>query len=209
MAALLYRFSLVEADSAWQMLQAMDEVDDPEYRAELFNNALEEIHHAYLFKNQANLYAKYPVSNDHYSRKKILGDNKDLLSFKVQHYLGEKDVYEQFLTYSKATPKEDVQELFMEIRGDEEEHQRKARIKLLEELGSENRLRQKISKVRLQGLYQSWIDFGKWMGDISSRIILSSLYLLGGVFLKAYCRSRMKDPALNTLVSNILQKKSI
>ena len=35
----MHRFSTVEADSAWQFLQALGAADDPVYRAEIFNNA--------------------------------------------------------------------------------------------------------------------------------------------------------------------------
>ena len=207
LARLLNRFALVEADSAWQMLQAMEEVKDPEYRAELFNNALEEVHHAWLFKQQSNKYAQQPFVDAQNKRKRILGKNGDLLNFKVEHYLGEKDVYEQFLTYAPAVPHEEDRELFLEIRGDEEEHQRKARIKLLEELGSKAALQKKIIGQRLKKLYRGWIALGKGMGNLIFGVFLFLIYLIGGIFFKYYCKKSLGDPKLATRIATIEVEK--
>lgn len=204
LARLLHKFSLVEADSAWQMLRAMEAVDDPAYRAELFNNALEEVHHAYLFRRKAISLTDRPFTDDFFVRKEILDGNGKLLKFKVAHYLGEKDVYEQFLSYARAVPDQEVRELFLDIRGDEEEHQRKARMKLIEELGSESALKKQIVRARLGKLYDGWIELGKAMGNVTFSVLFSVVYLLAGIFFSRWSRRYLKDPQTATHVGEML-----
>ena len=98
----LHRFSVTEADSAWHFLNALSYVDQPAIRARLFNNALEEVHHAALFAQAAKDVSQTPIHLPIQERGRIYDPQKGLQHFFAFVYVGEKDVYDQFSAYTSA-----------------------------------------------------------------------------------------------------------
>jgi hypothetical protein len=181
MSRALNRFAMVEADSAWQLLKALEFENHEPYRAKLFINALEEVHHAFLFKSMANKFTRKSSINIAARRDKIYISADHDIRFKVAHYLGEKNVYGQFLSYANAIKNEEVKNLFLGIRGDEEEHQHMAYLHLKEKTGI-------ILREYLDIAYNDFVRFGKSIGDFFSGIIIFVLYFIGGVFFGKLCR---------------------
>ena len=189
----LNRFSQTEADSAWQMLQALDAVEDPHFQGELFNNALEEVHHAALFHDLARAYSDFPLPLDSPRRQQLFDPEADFALFEAYHFVGELDVYEEFWSYAGAAPVERVRETFLQIRGDEEEHQKLAYRELIKLAGSEAGARKLIRRVRRTRAWEAWVRFGKGIGDVMSSIVLSGIYVLAAPFFSVLCRRRLND----------------
>jgi hypothetical protein len=193
-AASLERFSQVEADSGWQMLQALEAVDDPHARAALFNNALEEVHHAAIFADLARSYADALIQPTTPARKRLYDPNTGLIPFEAYHFVGEVDVYDQFLTYAKASPIGEISDAFLRIRGDEAEHQKLAYEQLVAMVGSERRIRRLIQRVRLERTWDEWERFARVLGDVTCLAVLSVIYALFAPFVFLACRRRLRDP---------------
>jgi hypothetical protein len=188
----LRRFSEVEADSAWQMLAALDNVTDPDFRAELFNNALEEVHHAYLFSGLARKYEERLTGSAPQERRQLFNPMEGLVTFEAHHFVGESDVYCDFLAYAAASPYVDIRERFMAIRGDEEEHQKLAYAELVRQCGSDGAARRLIMKVRLGRAWEGWVRASKKVGDLFSTAVLMGIYFTFGMLLAPACKARMR-----------------
>jgi carbamoyltransferase len=191
-ASSLERFSQVEADGAWQMLQALRGVDDPQFRVELFNNALEEVHHAALFARVARSYADTLAPYAHRERRQLFDPHAGLAAFEAVHFVGEVDVYDQFLTYAAASPYEDIKATFLQIRGDEADHQRLAYDQLAKMLGSEETLRRMIRAVRRARAYEQWGRLLQGVGGAMSTTLSAALYGALGSLLFLPCRRRLR-----------------
>jgi hypothetical protein len=187
----LYRFSQVEADSAWQMLQALDATDDRDFKAELFNNALEEVHHASLFGKLAREFSSIPPTFAAPRREQIYDTEAGLPEFEAFHFVGETEVYEQFLSYAFAAHRDRVRETFLAIRGDEEEHQKLAYRELTRLAGSERGARRLIRRVRLKRLYASWLRISEGIGNFTSSVLLNVLFFLVAPIFGPLCRRRL------------------
>jgi hypothetical protein len=188
----LHRFSQVEDDSGWQMLRALDAVEDPEFQAKLFNNALEEMHHAALFKKIATEYSESPNTTPAPRRAAIFDPRRGLGEFEVYHFIGEADVYRQFLSYANAVPTESLRQTFIEIRGDEEGHQELARAELRNLFGSERVVRSYIRRIRLKRMWEAWSRLGRATIDLWSTLILSTTYFVVGLLFCRLCRRHMR-----------------
>lgn len=192
-AASLWRFSEVEADSAWQMLVALEKVDDPEFRAELFNNALEEVHHSYIFSRIARKYEDHLVCRPAEERRQLWDPKQGLVNFEAYHYVGEADVFRDFLAYADASPHPDIRETFMAIRGDEEEHQKLAYAELVHQCGSVGAARRLILKVRLRRAWEGWVRASKKIGDFFSSVFLMAIYFSFGMLLAPACKAHLRS----------------
>lgn len=191
LATSLNRFSQVEADSSWQMLQALDATKDRSFKAELFNNALEEVHHAALFGKLAKEFSSVPPTLAAPRRQQIFNPEAGMPEFEAFHFVGETEVYDQFYAYASAAHRPIVRDMFLKIRGDEEEHQKLAYRELTKLAGSEKGARKLIARVRRRRLYESWMRFSKGIGDVMSGLILSVIFFLTAPFLAPLCRKRL------------------
>lgn len=193
LALALHRFSLVEADSAWQMLQALRDTRDPIFRAKLFGNALEEVHHAALFAGLARQYADQPLPPQRDRRERLYHPARGMAEFEAYHFIGEANVLQEFLSYSRAAGDEQTKRMFLEIRGDEVEHQKLALAELKVLVGSRHGVRKLLWRVRCKRGYREWIRFGTVIGDIVSAGILATIYFVAGPMMFLACRRRISQ----------------
>lgn len=191
MSESLNKFSLIEADSAWQMLQALNAIDDLELRSELFNNALEEVHHAWLFRNLAKRIDRYPPGLSARSRLPLYDQSSGIDQFEAFHFVGEADVYEQFLTYANAAPTEEVRRTFLDIRGDEEEHQKLAFKNLVAMAGSEDQAQRMISRIRIKRFVEQCGRLLESTGSIIAAFPLGVFYLIFAPCLFGVCQRQL------------------
>jgi hypothetical protein len=189
----LQRFSQVEADSAWQMLQALEACDDPSFQVKLFNNALEEVHHAALFAGVAHHFSSSPLPLTAQHRHAIYDRQRGLTEFEAYHFVGEADVYKQFFSYAKAAQVDRIRELFLQIRGDEDEHQKLAYAELIKLTGSKWRTRRLIARVRLKRAYDAWLRIGRAMGDFVATTLLTVIYFVAAPIFTRTCQRRLDD----------------
>jgi rubrerythrin len=192
-STLLRRFSIIEADSAWQLIQALRHIDDARLKARLFHNAKEEMEHAEIFSRLANSLAKTPPKADAPVRRNLFKESGTLAAFEAYHHVGEADVFNQFEAYARAAPEGPIRDAFLAIRADEAGHQEAARENLDEIAGSKANAEKLIKRVRYQRLRDAFERGGAVIGDFVSSLLLTVLYLFFGPFVFLSCRARLRS----------------
>ena len=188
LAAGIHRFAQVEADSAWQLLQAIDATPSIALQARFFDNALEELEHAALFSRLARDREAVVRPLAAPRRRQIFDPARGLAAFSAYLYVSEGEVYEQFFSYARAASDDDVRRTFLAIRGDEGDHEAHAWQDLVALAQSEKRARRLARRARLSRLYDAWLRFAKALGAVPSFVILSAIYFISAPFLTWACR---------------------
>ena len=189
---LLRRFAITEADSAWQLIQALNRIDDDELKARLFHNAMEELHHAELFGGLADQFSDHPPSAVVLPRRHLFAESPSPAAFEAYHYVGELDVFEQFEAYARAAPLGPIRDTFLAIRADESGHQLIAREALVRLAGSNAKAKRLVRSVRRQRLWDSLKRGANAIGDAVSVLLLTGIFSLFGPFVTFMCRRRLK-----------------
>ena len=187
----LHRFSVTEADSAWHFLNALSHVDQPAIRARLFNNALEETHHASLFAQAAKDEARLPIHLPIEERGTIYDPQKGLHHFYAFVYVGEKDVYDQFDAYASAIRTGSVSNIFSHLKEDEDGHMQFAEQRLAAMDLNRSAVLRHLQSIRRRRLLESWGRGARWVSDLTMTLFLSVLYfVLGALGIASYSRAQ-------------------
>ncbi len=194
LATRLLRFAVTESDSGWQILNALQAVDDPKVRAMVLQHALEEIHHASEFTRAskpwlAELPARPLPERDPLFEMEEGVDG--LVFFLAYAHVGELDVFDQFASYAAGVGAPEVADVFLEAKLDEYGHI-SLTWTLLTSLVDEKRARREVLKVRGRRVYEAWLRFSKGIGDVSFAVLLSTLYLVFGPLLWLPARARLR-----------------
>ena len=184
----LQRFSVTEADSAWHFLHALSHMDQPAIRARLFNNALEEIHHAALFAEAARDQARTPIHLPIEERVAIYDPREGLQHFFAYVYVGEKDVYDQFDAYAAAIGAESVRRIFATLKQDEDGHMQFAEQRLAALGAQHGGLLRQVRSIRTRRLLESWVRAWRQVTDLATTLLFSALYFFFGALASAACR---------------------
>jgi rubrerythrin len=177
----LQRFAITEADSAWHFLYALSHVDQPRIRARLFNNALEEVHHASLFQQAAKDEAQAPIHLPTKERSNIYSPSKGLQHFYAFVYVGEKDVYDQFDAYASAIDTPSVREIFVHLKEDEDGHMQFAEQRLAAMPLNQRTVLRQVRIIRWQRLLETWGRGLERISDLLATVVLSAIYFFLGV----------------------------
>ena len=121
----IQKFSSVEYDSCWQLLNAIPKFQDSFTRSQLFKNALEELRHGQLFENEFNRQSITRSAIEIGSRKPLIHENpneEELRTFLMFFHIGEEDVCRKFKMLSTLPLEPSLQNIFLEIVNDEEIH---------------------------------------------------------------------------------------
>jgi len=198
MASRLKYFSVMEADSAWQLLHALETIDEPQARALVLQHTLEELHHASEFDRVANAYEPSHPPKPLLHRDPILDPEKgpDAHSAFFAHaHVGEKDVFDQFNSYATGIGNCPAKSVFLEAKKDELGHVGLTYKFLLSSAGTTREASRWIRRARLRRAWESWLRFSHRLGEVPMRIILTILYFLG-LFGGAWaCRRRLMETA--------------
>ncbi len=184
----LYRFSVTEADSAWHFLHALSQVDQPAIRARLFNNALEELHHASLFEQAARDEARAPLHIPAKERGPIYNPQKGLQHFYAFVYVGEKDVYDQFDSYASAIKTDSIKEIFLHLKEDEEGHMQFAEQRLAMLDMNQRMVLRQVKAIRRRRLLESWGRGLRRVSDLIASLFLGAIYFSLGALGIGACR---------------------
>lgn len=183
-AARLARFGVTELDSAWQILHALDALDDPGTRCRVLQHALEEMHHASEFARVSRLphpsVPPTPTPERHAIFRREQG-TQGLIAYAAYACVGEEDVLAQFDAYASGVGDKDAEQVFREARLDEHGHVGLCR-GLLVGLVGESGARRELTLARLRRLWEAWTRLGRDLGDVGSVVFFGSLYLVLGSF---------------------------
>ncbi len=195
-ATQLQRFSVTEADSAWQILYTLDHLDDPQLRCKVLQHALEEVHHANEFDRVSREYCPELPEKPICERQPLFLVEKGkqgLIDFVAYAHVGEKDVFDQFDSYAAAIGECEAQSVFREAKLDEEGHVGLCMGILKTLVDGDEAARSVVRKTRWRRLYETWLRGGHAMGDTMLGVLLSAVYLTFGVLMTWSCRSRLRD----------------
>ncbi len=195
-ASRLARFGVTEADSAWQILHALEAVDDPHLRCKILQHALEEVHHASEFSRVARPHAPellprlLPPREPIFRRERGL---EGLVTFAAYACVGEEDVLSQFDAYAAGIGDGEARAAFREARFDEQGHVGLCR-SLLVGLVGEARARRELRWARARRLWEAWTRLGRDIGELSSILIFGLIYVVFGVIGWIPSRARLAGP---------------
>ena len=126
-AQILRRFSAVEADSAWHFLQATAHLPEPEQRRALFLAALEETHHAWLFRKLAGAGSGNNGSGKDGAgaglpRASLIASRDDLPAFLAYAHVSEQTISHDFDAMADMPVPPELAAVLREIQADEAGH---------------------------------------------------------------------------------------
>jgi hypothetical protein len=187
MAAGLQRFAVTENDSVWQLLWAIRHVRAPEVRAKVFQHALEEAHHSAEFDRVSRSIHPTCIIRPVTARKPILQiESPDpIMHFMAYAHVGEDDVFGQFDAYAAAVGLPEVQAVFNASKADERGHAGLTLQLCRRSAPSLSVAKMAILRVRIRRLYDAWLRFSKHLGEFTSGVLLSVLYLTLGLLAGA------------------------
>lgn len=196
-AARLLRFGITEKDSEWQILHALDDIDDPATRARVLQHALEESHHAAEFTRVSLAVDERLPPKPLPPRNPIYETGSGaagLAAFAAYANVGEVDVFEQFDAYAVGIGPGEARSVFRESKLDELGHVGLTRA-ILDELCPDKRHADwLVTRVRLRRAWDVWLRFGRFLGEVNTTILLCTLYFLAGVLLAVPARRRLRTP---------------
>lgn len=193
--AALQEFSDTELDSGWQSLYAIERIDDPQAKAELFQHTLEEFYHAEMFSHLLHSYSNAPLNRPAFAREAILapkGDRAALLEFLTQVYVGEAEINRDFVVYAGARVDAPIRELFGRIKKDEEGHEEVSWNLMLRYCEQDVwRLRRVLLRKRLAHFWKRYVKASQFFGNTVLSAQLTLVYFLLGGFFFIPLRRRM------------------
>lgn len=189
--ALMQRFALTEADSAWQMLQAMNASSDAALKARLFNNALEELHHAHLFRQLERSLSARPLPRPTPQRDPIIDASCDIPAFEAYHFVGEQEISEEFEAYALAAGPGRIRDTFHAISADEVGHHEVAFAELKRATGSQGEANRLVARAKRRRRYDRCNRAAMCLGNAITAGVLSLLFYAGAPFLTLVSRRRL------------------
>jgi hypothetical protein len=172
------RFSEAESDSGWQFLQAMRDAQDPQLRAYLFTNSLEEFRHAELF---AGLSGDAPSRRPSRFREKVYDGNLPLFLARV--HVAESNIYRQFNAYAEAGGPS-LRDVVKTVMDDEQHHQENALDALADISGTTSKVLER--RARFESFVKGWLGFTRSLHTTFVNALLTAVFypaLAAKVFL--------------------------
>lgn len=195
-AAAMREYALIEKDSGCQLLDALDLVEDPGIRAELFQQVLEEFHHADLFEGACRALADAPVGTPVITRDSLLAPDAgpaDLLDLTAYVHVGEAAVDLDFAEYARAPLDREISRAFARARADEHQHVEDSR-RLLARFdgGVPGRAARALLKARLLRGWRSYLRTMRAVGELPLAALLAALYAAAGPLMRGASRRRLE-----------------
>jgi hypothetical protein len=176
-------FEATEDDSAWQLLHACTRIADPSVKARLFLQAMEEAHHAEVFRGLYEESSGKKLRKLQVVRKPIFQPEAPWKLF-AYCAVGEAAAASRFRHIAEALPPGRFREALQKILAEEEGH-----IGLAEALVSlsgrtAGEVNAEIARIRLVRAWESWLRFGRGLSGLVSRGLLNASYFLMGWWLR-------------------------
>ena len=177
-------FASTEDDSAWQLRYAEERLDDPEVRADLFGQILEERRHAELFAQLYNRMSPRPLVWAKYEREPLYERKEDMDKFFVYCLIGERAAVERFVNIRDSLEEGPIKHTLNEILQDEAGHVHDAAESVESGKLSSAEVKKQIRIIVWTRRWEAWLRMGRHVSSIVSAIILSAVYyVIGAAFV--------------------------
>lgn len=192
----LLEFSLIERDSASQLMDALKFVDDPRAKAGIFQHVLEEYHHADLFEKTCDELSTELMNVPVMTRHRLVSGEKanfDKLGFLTYVYVGEKNVNRDFSTYARISTDKIVSDTFLRVQADEANHEADT-FDILKSLAGHRSgvLRWNLLKAEWLLWYRAYVGYMRRFGELFLTCWLAVVYFALGWVVAPACRTRLE-----------------
>jgi len=191
-AQALGEFAATELDSAWQSMNALQQIDDPRLRAKLFQHALEELDHSCRFERLFRTYSAEPGSSARFERTVLFDSSRGeraAIEFFAYECVGESAIRDEFRTYANAAPGRDVKDVFLGVERDELGHAAYTDAVLRGLVGGNRWSRRRaLLGAQWRRGQEAWLRFGRKIGEVPTGVLLALLYFAFGGLLRRRCR---------------------
>lgn len=194
-AQAMREYSLIEKDSGCQILDALGLVEDSKIRAELFQQVLEEFHHADLFEGACRELADAPVGTPVVTRDSLVKPGagpEALLDLVAYVHIGEAAVDLDFGEYAGAPIDREIARAFARARADEHQHVADS-LRLLGRFdgGEPRRARWALFKARAIRAWRTYVRAMRVVGEVPLAVVLTALYAAAGPLMRGSSRRRL------------------
>lgn len=196
----LLQFESTEDDSSWQLLWACNQLENPEQKAELFAQILEEAHHAELFRNYLRCHNPNHNQNQNYitkiqiERKPLYLEKKDIWKYFPYCIVGESDASNRFAAIARQLQSNDptLYSIFNKILSDEVGHIHKAKQLAMDLNLPDHLINKEIKQIKQRRFTEAWLrsgqkiitPIGNLLIDVTYFLVLAPFALLTFLFKK-------------------------
>ena len=181
---MLKEFSDVEADSAWQYMQAIQFADNPQLRLTLFNNVLEERNHADIFFQLHQTFKTANVSGNSKRRQPLINSVEEISDFLAVVHVGESSVHEKFVRYANKAQNKKISEAFQRISEDEEGHGSETLDHLKIITGDNKKAGRKVAKAKIKQHIETFGRHSTKIGDVIFSSLLALVFFAFGLIAR-------------------------
>jgi hypothetical protein len=176
-------FEATEDDSAWQLLHAASRLKDPRIKAQLFLQAMEEAHHAEIFRALYKQTSGTQLTKVSVERKPIYYGQEAWKLFAF-FAVGEKSAARRFRSIADQLEDGPFRTSLTKILEEEEGH-----VEMANELTSvtgqsAKAIRQELMLVKLRRAGEAWLRLGRHLTSIISRVLLNIAYYTIGATIR-------------------------
>ena len=179
----LRMFEATEDDSSWQLLCGMNLVESHWEKAELFVQAIEEAHHAELFRQLFNSESSLKFIKVQTEKRLLYTKKSDSWKLPIYCLIGEDAAVKRFQNIVDVSKNEGINKTLKKIIADEVGHIHKAKELIKVDGKDQKEVNREMRKILRQRFYESWLRSGRKITDLVVSVILLLIYLFpGGLF---------------------------
>jgi rubrerythrin len=176
-------FEATEDDSAWQLLYAASRLSAPKMKAQLFLQALEETHHAEIFRSLYRQSSGHALQKTSVERRPLLRPREPWKLF-AYFAVGEKSAARRFRLIAEQLDDGPFRRSLVKILEEEEGH-----IEIAGELvrmtgQTPEAIATELKSVRVRRACETWLRLGRHITSAISRALMTGVFFLMGGLIR-------------------------
>lgn len=186
-------FANTEFTTSWHFRYCLEFLKSPAKKAQMFEQLLEEYHHADIFLQLARRRSDRPVFLEPVEIKPIYPEKADAWKVVVYSHVGEQAAVDRFSSLISATEDPELKKVIIEVLADERGHTEGV-MEIAEELGRSPKEIASVSRqVKIGRAWEAWLRHGNRLTGAVVTLVFSAVYFLFGVLLVFSARKRLRQ----------------
>ena len=186
-------FADTEFTTSWQFRFSLPHLSSPEKRARMFEQLLEEYHHADIFLKLARSRSARPVFLEPAEIKPIYSEPSDVWKLIVYSHVGEQSAVDRFSALAAATADPELKRVIYEVLADEKGHTESVKDMAFELGRTPAEIEALSRRVRVQRAWAAWLRIGTRFTEHIGNMVLSAVYFVFGPLLVFQARRRLRE----------------
>ena len=182
----LRNFEATEDDSAWQLLNGIKITSDSSEKAEFFLQALEENHHAELFRELCKKYGHGKFQKYFSEKKPLYSLKEDSWRMPIYCLVGEKAAAERFQNIIDVSQNSLLRVNLQKIVSDEVGHIHKAEEQIKIDGKSKKEVSTEMKKIIRKRYLEAWMRSGRRITGLLINTLLFIIYITFGSIFSFY-----------------------